>query len=606
MQLMLSLLCLLLPLLGVSAEEIQLVDNTKPAGKFHITVRDAFTSPLHCCLTLIDEQGNALWGIDGLGKPLTYRQEPRIWISGDTIISVTPGIYDYVVTKPFNHQSAFGKINIKEDHTAHLQIFLEMIAEMQSLGWFAGDAHQHIVHGEKEFAVNLKISSKIARCEGADWSSFNSAWTSMPGENPTLSELRQQAKVLSDERFLALIGDEYPKDHLGHMAFLSGPIKDWYSSLGSNDYSPAEGEHEGFAHFELMKAISEHGGLTVYTHPLREYGGTEESPANIGRELPFDILAVPHLIPAVDWMTDNPHDQAAMDVWSMYLNWGHQIGICAFSDTCYDRHDAAPLNKRTYIHVGDQALTAESIIEAIRKGHTFGTTGPLLPVYLNGKPPGTVFPADGKNYQLNIDVFAPAIDYFDRSSRPHIERIDIIRNGKIYQRWKFEKDNAYFYFRSINIIEEENAWYVVKAFTSGYRQVAITSPFYFRTDDFTPPEPILSKVNVRLYDSQTKKRINGSIDLIDYRKDHLKLVRTIETHNGEAIFDCSPTLRLRVSANGYTPQTKSIFFDHPALYKEHIKPLKREMMLDKAYYQKIEETLDNVSFDFYLNPIVIE
>lgn len=136
--------------------------------------------------------------------------------------------------------------------------------------------------------------------------------------------------------------------------------------------------------------------------------------------------------------------------------------------------------------------------------------------------------------------------------------------------------------------------------------MAITSPFYFRTDDFTPPQPILSKVNVRLYDSQTKNRINGSIDLIDYRKDRLNIVRTIDTQNGEAIFDCNPTLRLRVSANGYTPQTKSIFFDHPTFYKKLIKPLKREMMLDDPYYQKMKETLDNVSFDYYLDPIVIE
>jgi len=44
---------------------------------------------------------------------------------------------------------------------------------------------------------------------------------------------------------------------------------------------------------------------------------------------------------------------------------------------------------RTYAYVGSQ-LSIEAWIEALRKGNTFFTTGPLLEFHVNGRMPGEI------------------------------------------------------------------------------------------------------------------------------------------------------------------------------------------------------------------------
>ncbi|MGC9330055.1 MAG: CehA/McbA family metallohydrolase, partial [Candidatus Hinthialibacter sp.] len=416
---------------------------------------------------------------------------------------------------------------------------LERIVDLPAYGWYGGDAHQHIVHGEKEFAMNLETASRIARSEGGDWSSFNSAWSSVPGDHPTLADLRRIGADLSDRRFAVFIGDEYPKDHLGHMALLSGPIEDWNEQIGRNEYSYPENEHEQLAHFEILRRVFDLGGISLYTHPVREYGGTEESPANIARELPFDVLAAPELVPSVDWMTDNPHDEAAMKLWTMYLNWGYKIGLCAFTDTCYDRRDARPFHKRTFVFLGTKRPTAANLIEAIRNGHTYGTTGPLMRTAMNGLPPGAVFPADGEPVIFSLNAYAPGMDYGKREAVPFLDRIEILRNGEMYRTHLLTNQQTKQFSDSLVIREKSDAWYIVKVFAAGERQAAISSPFYFRAQfesggRFPHPEPVRAHVTGNIIDASTGETMAATIELIKYDLEGGEFVQTVST--GESSF----------------------------------------------------------------------
>ncbi len=584
------------------AEEISFIDSAvSNAGRIEIHVSDRQGRILPCCVSLTNELGEGIWGLDAVGKPFTYRHEPRIWISGDTILNVTAGSYRFVISRPYRYRSHHGKLTLQPGQTQSLQVQLRCEVDMPQYGWYGGDAHQHICHGEKEFAVNAETAAAIARAEGADWSSFNGYYSSVPGEYPTIDDVRKVCECVSDEQYLAFVGEEYPKDHLGHMACLAGPVLDWNQELGRNEYSYPSGQHEAFAHFEILRPLIEQGGTTIYTHPVREYGGTKESPANIARELPFDLLTAPDLISSIDWMTDNPNDKNAMNVWSMYLNWGYQIGVCAFTDTCYDRHDARPMNKLTYVYLGKKRLTSENIIHAIQNGHTIGTSGPLLMATIDGAPPGSVFPCSKQKRMLELTAFSQEVDYTNRAGeRPRLEQIEIIRNGKRFHIYNFSNKESYEFETGFPIRETEQAWYIVKAFGSGDRQAAISSPFYFHPPDFTPPKPVQATAQGAITDAQTGKKLNAVIDIIDYRKINPKTIQTKSIKDGAYIIQCPATARLRASAKGCKSQTKSIFFDDPTLYKNLILPLNREDMLDPAYYEKIKMALQNIHLDFAL------
>ncbi len=590
---------LLFTTLSVNSEEINFVNtNTPDTAKVHFQINDEKGEVLPCSVSLINENGEGIWGLDALGNPVNYPHQPRFWISGDTVVSVTPDHYKCMISRPYRYRTKSLEFNLSASSNEVVQATLDLVVDMPAYGWYAGDAHQHIVHGEQEFAVNPEYACRVAQAEGADWSSFNSGYSCVPGENLSLQELRMKFQKLSNDRFHALLGDEYPKDHLGHMAFFAGAIKNWNEEIGSNPYSPGPNETENYAHFEIMREVEERHGLCIYTHPVREYGGTDESPANIARELPFDILAAPELIHTVDWMTDNPHDPAAMKLWSMYLNVNHQIGICAFSDTCYDRHDARPFNKRTYVYLGDNKPSMSNLVFAIKQGRTFGTSGPLLLISLAGRPPGVVLQADNKEREIQFAAFAPGCDYADREKQVFLNRIEIIRNGEVIHTENLEGQEKVAFNGSAQVKETENAWYIVKAFTNVDRQVAITSPYYFRESGFTPPKALQANVKVQLVDANDGTPIAGNLELLEYAKQESEVVRRLKAGKEGSEFSCSPTLRIRASVPGYQSQTKSIFFDSPELYDELIRPLDREKQLASDYYRKIVKACLEIQFTF--------
>lgn len=228
------LLTLVLLSATASAEEIiYLIEN---AGKLHLQVFDSDDNPVPCTISLVDSNGDSIRGLDVLGNPFLYPGEPRLWISGDTVLSITPDTYQYTISRPYRYESVSGTIDIQQGKSTNIDIQLNQIIDMPSHGWYVGDAHQHIVHGEKHFAVNVEKAAAIARAEGADWSSFNGYWSSVPGDNPSLDEMRERCQQLSNDNYLALVGEEYPKDHLGHMACMMGNIKDWKEEIGINPY----------------------------------------------------------------------------------------------------------------------------------------------------------------------------------------------------------------------------------------------------------------------------------------------------------------------------------------------------------------------------------
>lgn len=585
---------------SASSETINFIPPDHPqAARLSIKVSSEGRAPLPACVSLRNAS-DTIWGLDAVGKPLTYQNEPRVWISGDTVLSVTAGWYDCVVSRPFEYERSGQGIELRAGETFDLNVVLKRVVDMNALGWYAGDAHQHIVHGEEEFAVNVEVASRIAQAEGADWCSFNSAYSSVPGENPSLDEVREMCRRVSNEHFLALTGDEYPKDHLGHMACLPGSSTNWLEQIGQNEYEPGPGKREELAHFEILRRLRDFGGLSINTHPIREYGGTEDSPSNIARELPFDILCAPDLIPTVDWMTDRPDDPQCMKLWYMYLNWGYQIGVCAFTDTCYDRHDARPMNRRTYVYLGRDDLTQENIIDAIRRGRTFGTTGPLLDVTVDGQPPGTVFKADGSSRTLQVKAFAPRTDYAHRSTRPEIEKVEIIRNGNIVRTLSPKEPETWTLSTEDRIQEAESAWYIVKVYSSGENQVAISSPYYFRTADFQSPQPPTAKVKITAVDKETRTPLNGKFEIFDYLSDDSASIDEFTTSKLDgAEINCSPLMRIKALVEGYRPQTKSLFFD-TQIYDEFIYPLRRVDQLDPQYYERLRQALQNLELSFEL------
>src|SRR5262245_62907858 len=117
----------------------------------------------------------------------------------------------------------------------------------------------------------------------------------------------------------------------------------------------------------------------------------------------------------------------AFELWCLLLNQGYRLAGTASSDSCFDRiGGATPGVVRTYTYVGKR-FSLPGVTRAMARGCNFVTSGPLLLVSLNGRPPGNAFPANGKPQTLQIEAWASGMDENGRS------RLELLRNGKVIQ-----------------------------------------------------------------------------------------------------------------------------------------------------------------------------
>jgi len=364
--------------------------------RVQIRTVDARTlAPLPCRLSIVTRQ-DAAWDRDGQGRPLAYLGLPRLWTPGQWEGDLPDEEVTIVAARPYEYGTA--ERVLRPPFPSPVILRLAPRSDLRSGNWFCGDAHQHVVHGEALLQVDVRTAARVARAEGLDWVVLDGRFTSMPGAaEPTPRALRRICSESSRRDFSVYWADEYPKHDLGHLACL--PYRADLSPAqigGEGIYHLQPGQRTPYTNFESIRALQRHGTTAVYVHPARELGGPPGRPGNIARELPLDTLVAPWAIEALDVMSDRIDDPVCTALWYRLLNQGHRVGLCAFNDACYDRAGdpwREPVAyRRTYVRC-DPASGLEGLVAGIRAGRTFGTTGPLLDLTVDGAGPGeTVAP----------------------------------------------------------------------------------------------------------------------------------------------------------------------------------------------------------------------
>jgi hypothetical protein len=580
---------LLLASPAAGAERLRVITVDRPTGK-QLPARISVRGP----------DGLFSWGADARGRPLEYGGLPRHWSEGTLDLEVGAGRVLVLASRPFSWLPASREVTVEPGAAAAVTLELEPLVDLRALGWYGGDAHTHVVHGERHFAMDLPLAARIAKAEGLDWAALGEVWTSLEETQPSPARLAEIARGSSDERFLCGWTREHPKDHLGHMAaFPLEADRDFEEAVGGNPYAGDLERREPFTHFEVARSLPELGSLAVYTHPTREYGGTEASRANIARELPFDVLAAPWVLSALDVLTDAPENAANLKLWRFLLDRGLQVAACGFSDACFDRRGERPGDTRTYVSLGTQPPTMRALAAAVRAGRTFATTGPLVLFEVEGSPPGTVFPADGRPREARVRAYN-GVDHGDPHEPAFVERLEVLRDGETWKELRVEagKHQAAFSFR---LEEKESGWYAVQVHGSSPRQFAVTSPVYFRREAAAAPAPAMARVEGRVR-GPGGRPLAGKVEAVEYGKGHLRVVAEAPLEDGRYRFRCPAACRIQPRVPGFRPALKSIFLDCDPIYRELFWPIRREKLWDPGFYREIERRLGAVVLDFELAP----
>jgi len=209
--------------------------------------------------------------------------------------------------------------------------------------WYRGNLHMHSTESDG----SLSPADAIAwyRERGYDFVSL------------TDHRATTQTGQFSDERFLVIPGIELdcvdPERDIGYHIV----------GFGVTPFSQPEPTRRGPGQ-QLVDQIRAHGGLALMAHPY--WLGQEGA----------DILAVTGWtgLEVYNATCARPGKAYSMVQWDRILDRGHLIYGFATDDAHRYEDDAG----KGWIMVKAPALTAEAILEAIRRGHFYATQGPSI------------------------------------------------------------------------------------------------------------------------------------------------------------------------------------------------------------------------------------
>lgn len=563
--------------------------------------------PTPCTISIIDAQGKIVQ------ESAAYKAGFRS--SGQFEKKLPAGPTKIRVTHGFETQAVTTNVILRSGETTALNLSLKRRVDLRRRGWYAGDNHAHMIHGEKTIPVDFEFVALTARAEDLQYLSLAGAWQL---DNPTPEKLEQELHKRSTPDCQLSWNMEAPKNYfqgdagrcLGHCWNLSmrgrtGDGQDVIKLLSGASAGDYETTKPSFANFESQQLIRAQGGAVFYSHPTRwwmgPWGGRGGYPAqermrvsNMAVELPLDTVIGP-TYDGLDVLMGGDKQETnaqAFELWALLLNHGYRLAATASSDACFDRPGGGiPGSARTYTFLKN-GFSWAAVAQATAEGRTFVTTGPLLLATLAGEPPGSSLPADGQPRVLQVEAWASG------KESGGLRSIEILRNGIVHQQIALGSATTSCQ-TNLEIRESDTAWYCVRVTGNPAQQRASTGAFYFDKGQGQPPVPTPARIRVRVVDALTGAPLAASLTEIAY---HATCAREGQQHRldqGTGTLVIPATLRLRAEAPSYAAMTRSPFLDYPPLL-EAVTHLEAKDLLDWKTFEMMQTLLGEVSLTFAL------
>ncbi|MBM3785581.1 MAG: hypothetical protein FJW30_14550 [Acidobacteria bacterium] len=379
------------------------------------------------------------------------------------VVDLPPGVATLEVAKGIEHKPITKQIAIERDQVAIVEIEPQRLISMNAAGWWSASDHVHM-----NYAGNLHNTPEhlmmMARAEDLD----------VVGEKICNKDHRifdhqyftGKPHALTNREQILSFGEEYRPPFYGHINFINltkhliSPFTTGYEGSGIDSLYPSN--------TDMFLAARKQGAVGGYVHPWSGdpvragYAGARGFPVDLALGA-FEYLEV---------HTSAGHFTHTAPVLHRAWNCGFRVAASAGEDSILGLH-ATPIigSSRLYAYVGDK-LEWGAYVEAIRRGRTFVTNGPLLSLTVDGHIPGDEIqlPASGGTVELNASA----------QSIVPLEKLEVFSNGKA-----IESSTGTAIRKRIPI--QQSGWITVRASHSKPQHpvddsyiVGETSPIYVR------------------------------------------------------------------------------------------------------------------------------
>jgi TolB protein len=455
----------------------------RPMGKVLVQVRDAKT---------MASTAARIYGLASDGKFYPPRQsysrigtldEHVFHSEGEFTMVVPPGKLTLEAVKGFEYWPATQEVLVKPGTTSQALLILKPMVDMAARGWMNGSTHVHMnyggnlhntlenlmmmSHAEDQDVVNELIANKDNRV--LDWQYF------VPGggEHPVSRK---------DSSLTVIVGEEYRPPFYGH-TFLIG-LRDHLISPFTTGYEGTAIESLYPSNTDIFRKATAQGAAVGYVHAFSGDADPLEDSLGVAKAFPVD--AALGSIHAMEW---SEASGAALHVWHHALNNDLRIAAVGGEDSISNLHRTKLLGTvRTYAFVGKAEHTeaertastssnaplpkggtnpapssakeglrrnrAGSWIEALKRGHTFFSTGPLMDFKINGRIPG-----DSLNLPLEGGVVSMEGQVW---SIVPLKRVVIYQNGEIWKEIPLVNNGRSASFRE-SVTLKHSGWFSLTA-----------------------------------------------------------------------------------------------------------------------------------------------
>jgi TolB protein len=309
-------------------------------------------------------------------------------------------------------------VDVKAGATANLTLTLRRLVDAPAMGWYGGDTHAHDLHQgrfglthrtlfDESLAEDLHLTNVLIHMDGTR---IMGRWADLTGK----------PDPLSTPTHIMQFAEEF-RGSLGHIGMIG--IKTYVLPLTGGENNTAYAQVASDVPY--LDGARAQGGLAGYMHP---YTRASQNPATPnpaqwdGSLIPVDVALGKGDFYDVESLYSDELGSAEM--YYRLLNCGFRLAATGGTDNFPDVwRDPPPGTDRTYAKITGP-LSVASWLAAIKAGHTFGTTGPLIFLTVNGREPGD---------ELRLAESSPAdvpVKVTVSSIAP-VDKLELIVNGVV-------------------------------------------------------------------------------------------------------------------------------------------------------------------------------
>jgi hypothetical protein len=408
-----------------------------------------------------------MWGQNDRAEGYALQPDGSFYADGSFEMRLPPGSYRLAVSKGFEYVAQKIAFDVAPGASVTREIRLERWIDMPARGWYSSDDHIHL---RRSPADDPKIMKWVAAEDihvgnilemGDFWATYFSQYAF--GEK---GRYQEGGRILSP-------GQEEPRTpEIGHTI-----------ALGASELVRSQRNY--YSYDRLFDRVHQLGGLAGFAHQGFSFHAYRGMVLNT-LQGKTDFLELAQFCV--------PEGPLPLKYYYHFLDMGFRLTALAGSDFPWCGNGVAQIgNARFYTYTGEKALSYNAWFAAMKAGHTFATTGPMLLLRVNGHLPGdTLDIAPGATVRVTAEALGQSL-----------KSLEIIGHGKKLAESVSTGDGRRL-AAEIDLTPTHGLWIAAKC-EGDAGQVAHTTPVYVTVNGGGFQNPETAPRNVELSEAWLKE-----------------------------------------------------------------------------------------------------